>query len=127
MENQNKKPINDLAIVKMPVKYLDFIQRNPKLQQILGGAMVELADLRKKYKTVVEILTTTNLFVPHLENGTKEEIAEFITVMLKQMKTSEVFNNLPDGAYEVIREEIKQRTPMVETLFTEDNNLKQRS
>ncbi len=71
-----------MACVKMPKKFLPFIQKNQKLGEIVGLGILTISQYEQNIKSVKESLGDVDLLSALLEDGTKEELKEFIDAAL---------------------------------------------
>ena len=95
---------HNVAAIRMPTKYLDFIKRNPQLAQTIGKAVMARKEIKDSLDMLDKILADPELFEEELENGTPEELKGFLETLAKERDTTVLLKNLTREQYEEVHQ-----------------------
>jgi hypothetical protein len=106
------------AAIKLPKEQIAFLRKNPKLAEIVGTAFLLLSELIENANNMRKTLNTPELFLPSLENGTKEELEKFLKVLVDSNESEKVISldNFTNEDYVKLKEAFGEEH-ILETIF----------
>lgn len=108
MSNKDRE-VKAMHLLQLPTKQINFLRRNPVLAEELGQIMIAITEIDLAKQDLLKILADTELIKNHLQDGSEEELKEFISEALKAQQSALKFDNLPKGAYQQVKEQLGDR------------------
>lgn len=106
---------NSMTAIRMPKRFFQFIQDNPRVAQVVGSGIVAISQCEQHIADVKEVFSDPASMETILEKGTKEELAEFLKAALDGSEFGvQRFDDLPDGTLEKIKEELGENVHISE-------------
>lgn len=109
--NENEIPTehtHNMAAIRIPKKYLEFLNRNPKLGQVVGSLVIARTEIKERLDILNKILLDGDVFEGKLEDGTKEELNEFLAALAEQTGSATIFKNMTNEQFEEVKQKLNE-------------------
>lgn len=104
-----KKLEKSSAILAMPTEQIDFLRRNQRIAELVAKTVVGLAEAEQMLQEIHGILKDSSFFEPLLEDGSKEELEEFLKIVAERYTSIQLFSDLPANTQNTILDEFEKQ------------------
>lgn len=101
---------HNMSAVKMPSKFFPFIGRNKKIGEIVGMGIIQIDHHEIEIKAIKTALRNTDILAMGLEDGTREELEEFMSAINNGEYQIQTFEGLTEDTVDEIRKELHEAT-----------------
>lgn len=98
--------IADVDCIRMPVGSIEFLKKNPEIAKMAGQVMVTILQCAEVIKASKELLRHPEFLYKHIQDGTPEELREFIEAAIRQQENGATFSK--SGTLEQVTTELKE-------------------